>query len=418
MSSLRIIVSGLIAQHPTLGGVAWDYLAYVVGLHRMGHDVYYLEDSGQWPYRLDGGPTGTDWVAGTCEANVSHLDAVLGRFGLGDRWAYRFPRDGSWHGLGDGMRGEVVATADLVLNVSGALEHPEQYAGTGRLVYLDGDPVLTQIRYEAGAAGLDLVEQERTSLEALKGRIDDHDAHFSFGERLAASAVVPASAISWRPTRQPILLDEWSTDRPLGASFTTVMSWTSYRPAVFRGETYGHKDLELARFIDLPRLVPSARLELAMNRILHADWAVSDDGRPSSPLAALRERGWRLADPAVVCGDLDRYRAYVQSSLAEWSVAKQAYVAGQPGWLSGRSACYLASGRPAVVQDTGVGDLFPVGDGLLTFTTPDEAASAIDAVLTDPIHHAGAAAQLAVDHFGATMVLDRLLDDVFASAAR
>src|SRR5438067_8199358 len=111
-SPLRIIVTGLIAQHPLLGGVAWDYLQYVLGLARLGHDVYYLEDSGEWPYNFDGGPSGQDWVARDCSFNVEYLAKVMSRFGLADKWAYRFPTKSEWFGLSDQARREVIESAD------------------------------------------------------------------------------------------------------------------------------------------------------------------------------------------------------------------------------------------------------------------------------------------------------------------
>ena len=124
---LRVIVTGLIAQHPSLGGVAWDYVQYAAGLRRLGHDVYYVEDSGEWPYTLDGGPSGNESVARDCSSNVAHLASVMERFGLADRWAYRFPIEPRWFGLSDTKRREILTSADLLINVSGSLEHPTDY---------------------------------------------------------------------------------------------------------------------------------------------------------------------------------------------------------------------------------------------------------------------------------------------------
>ena len=168
---LRIVVTGLIAQHPRLGGVAWDYVQYPAGLARLGHDVYYLEDSGEWPYLLDGGDDPESWIARDPSENVRHLAAVMERAGLGDRWMYRFPIDGTWYGLPERRREEVLSSADLIVNVSGTLEHPERYRRGPRLVYIDSDPVFTQARLLAEPAG------------AFAQRVDAHDAFFSFGDR-------------------------------------------------------------------------------------------------------------------------------------------------------------------------------------------------------------------------------------------
>src|SRR5437660_8681523 len=219
-SGLRIIVTGLMAQHPELGGMTWHYLNYVLGLAALGHDVYYFEDSGQWPYNLDGGPDGSEWIAYDCSRNIEYLGSVLGRYGLADKWAYHFPIAPRWYGLPDRTRKEVLKSADLLINVSGSLVAPEHYRAVKELIYLDTDPVFTQIKLARGGAGgwteraLDSISRalprrfqgvepdallpklfamagadDSTSAERLerldyfsfRKRIETHDLHFSFG---------------------------------------------------------------------------------------------------------------------------------------------------------------------------------------------------------------------------------------------
>src|SRR5262245_8078094 len=189
-SSLRIIVTGLIAQYP-LGGMTWHYLQYVLGLARLGHDVYYLEDTGASPYHPASGVVVAD---GTFSAG--YLAGVMARYGLADRWTYRCcSRSGSQgFGLADGDRAEVIRSADLLLNVSGMLGRAEEYQPVRRLAYIDTDPVFNQIKLAQGQ-------------EDFRGLMDAHDVHFSFGERLS-SAAVPATGHHWRPTRQPVVLSE------------------------------------------------------------------------------------------------------------------------------------------------------------------------------------------------------------------
>ena len=195
-SSLRIIVTGFIAQHPLLGGVTWDYLQYPLGLARLGHDVYYFEDSGEWPYKLDGGPCGEDWTAYDCHKNVNRLATVMSRFGFEGKWAYRFPiGEGEWYGLSDTKRTEITKSADLLINVSGSLEHPEFYRGADTLAYIDSDPVFTQIKIAQGP-------------EKFRNCVNAHDVFFTFGERLPN--FLPALDYNWRPTRQPVVLSEWN----------------------------------------------------------------------------------------------------------------------------------------------------------------------------------------------------------------
>src|SRR5215203_6919033 len=144
--SLRIIVTGLIAQHPALGGVAWDYAQYAAGFLDLGHDVYYFEDSGEWPYKLDGTAYGDEAIAYDCTPNVTHLSNVMRRFGLSERWAYRFPITERWYGMHAAKRRDIVETADLLVNISGSLRRPGDYRRVRRLAYLDSDPVFTQIK--------------------------------------------------------------------------------------------------------------------------------------------------------------------------------------------------------------------------------------------------------------------------------
>jgi hypothetical protein len=378
-SRLRIIVSGLIAQYP-LGGVTWDYFQYVLGLAQLGHEVYYVEDTGQWPYNPIEGGLGKD-----CDFNVGYLAGIMSRYGLAEQWAYRFPWQSQWFGLSDSTRHEVIRSADLLINISGTLERPEEYRQVRRLAYIDSDPLFTQVKLARG------------QLDFRKW-IDLHDVQFSFGECL--SAAVPETGHQWRPTRQPIVLSEWRPETPHREVFTTVMNWTSYKPVVYGNQSYGQKDVEFMRFQELPSLVAPTVLEIAVNT-----------GKTRrAPRQLLAHKGWRVVDPAQVCPDLDTYRQYVESSKAEWSVAKNGYVLGQPGWFSCRSACYLAAGRPVAVQDTGFSAVLPVGEGLLTFTTVEGAVAAINEIEAHYARHAKAARALAEEYFDAAKVLERLID--------
>src|ERR671921_332979 len=222
---LRIIVTGFIAQYP-LGGVTWDYFQYVLGLARLGHDVYYLEDTGQWPYN----PVEVG-LSYDCAFNVEYLAGLMSRFGLENKWAYHaqlgggrenLPKKSQWFGLSDEERIEMVRSADLLINISGTLARPEDYRQVRRLIYIDSDPVFTQVKLARG----------QTDFRKL---VDAHDVHFSFGER--PSAAIPATGHHWRPTRQPIVLSEWRPTVPRRDVFTTIMNWTSHNSVPYRGQT-------------------------------------------------------------------------------------------------------------------------------------------------------------------------------------
>lgn len=381
---MRIIVTGLIAQYP-LGGVVWDYIQYVLGFRQLGHDVYYFEDTEQWPYNPQTGGIGKD-----CHYNVEYLSKVMRHFGLDENWAYCFPWQTQWFGLPDKKRKEVVESADLLINISGVLPRPEKYRSAKKLIYIDSDPVFTQIRIALGH---------------IKSMVDQHDVFFSFGECLAEASAVPDTGHQWIPTRQPIILSQWQPNEHYRDFFTTIMNWTSYKDIEFRGTKYGQKDSEFKKFMDLPSRVAPSGLELAVNvgKTRH------------TPMDLLKHKGWNIADPNVVCPDLESYRAYIQSSKGEFSVAKHGYAAGQSGWFSCRSACYLAAGKPVVLQETGFSRVLPVGAGLFAFNTLDEAVDAIKQVETNHDRHARAARALAEEYFDSDRVLDDLINHALES---
>ncbi len=165
--------------------------------------------------------------------------------------------------------------------------------------------------------------------------------------------------------------------------------------------------MEFRRFVELPEQVAPVPMEVALGPMQHTNWQAN--GQTATPRELLTRLGWRVADADEKCRDLDGYRQYIRSSRAEWSVAKNAYVQGRPAWFSERSACYLAAGRPVVVQDTGFSEVLPVGEGILSFETPDEAAEAIREVDGHHARHAAAAVGIAEAYFDSDKVLTRLV---------
>jgi hypothetical protein len=384
---LNIIVAGLIGQYP-IGGVAWDYIQYVLGLRDLGHHVTYLEDSEQWPYNPSQNGSGQE-----AAYNAEYLGRVMAQFGFADRWAYRFP-GGSlptgeiflerWYGLPDNQRHKAVDEADLLINVSSGIGNPARYRKIPRLAYVDTDPVFTQIR--------------AVQDQLFREHLDAHDVHFTYGE--CASESVPSTAHVWRPLRKPIALAEWDPSAVHRNVYTTVMNWTSYGDVTWQGRSYGQKDKEFLRFVDLPLTVAPIELELAIG------FGITR----RAPRDLLVHKGWRLVDPMQCHAGVDDYRRYIQSSKGEWTVAKNAYVEGRTGWFSGRTACYLAAGRPVVVQDTGFAPVLPVGEGILAFESFDEAAEALRQVEGNYSRHARAARAIAEEYFDARKMVSRVLE--------
>jgi hypothetical protein len=385
---MRIVITGLVATYP-LGGVGWDYLAYVDGLRRLGHEVLYLEDTGAWFYHPEA-QTFSDDAA----PNLRYLAEALGAVGAADTpWSVRAP-DGTQHGLGSAAVRRFCATADLFLNLSGACWLREEYRGARRTAYLDSDPGYTQAKLWAAEHGC-ATEDQLFSVDLIRR----HDCFFTFAEHIGApDCRVPSCGLDWRPTRQPVVLAHWPLVFDAAAPrFTTVMSWkTETAPPVIDGVPYGGKDVEFLRFLAMPERAP-VELEVAV--------------AGAAPREQLAAHGWRVVDGHARSATMQQYQRYLQGSRGEWSVAKHIYVALRSGWFSTRSAAYLASGKPVVVQDTGWSAHYPSGAGLLAFTTIDEAAAALAAVEADYRHHCEAARAVAERELAAPAVLERLLRD-------
>lgn len=382
---MRIIITGLVGQYP-FGGVIWDYLQYLLGFRSLGHEVLYLEDSGAWPY---------DPVAGTITADCSFalqsLQKIFTDFDLANSWVYRNGADGKFYGAGEKVAREWLRHGDLLVNVSSAGWLRDYDLRVGHKMFIDGDPMFCQIGLLDG------------SNPQYAGRLRDHHSHFTFGLSVGQpDCPVPLDGITWQPTVQPIALNHWPiTPAPPQAPWTTVMNWSSYPPKTWKGCPYGQKGIEFKKFYDLPKKSP-ARFQLAMGLGVDAQ----------RPADHLRKIGWDLVEPQEVVPDHLTYRKFLQNSVAEWSIAKHGYVQGKTGWFSCRSACYLALGRPVVVQETGWTKHLPSGHGALSFTDLAEAAEAIDRVTKDYSHHAQAARQLAEEHFEAKRVCQHLLQSI------
>jgi hypothetical protein len=381
---MKIVVTGLLAQYP-FGGVTWDYIQYLLGFRALGHEVWYLEDSGVWPYD----PVDQTYTE-DCSRNVAALAQIMADFDLADRWIYRNGANGQFYGLGDSVARELLAHADVVANVSGAALLQDYELGSSHLMFLDGDPMFTQ---------LGLVDETKPDYAANLRR---YHSHFSFGLNIGQpDCLVPTGGIVWRPTVQPISLAHWPVaPQPPQRGYTTVMNWASYAPKAWQGHIYGQKDLEFQKFLDLPKYSP-VTFELAMGQ---------GPGR-TRPTEKLRELGWTILEPDEIVPDYRRYHDFISDSRAEWSVAKHGYVQSRSGWFSCRTACYLAAGRPAVVQDTGWSRYLPDEGGVLPFRSIEECVAQIERIEKDYSQHQRLARALAEERFSAEKVCAALLRD-------
>jgi hypothetical protein len=376
----RILVLHLAGQYP-LGGMGWQAIHYVVGLARLGHDVYYVEDSWAPPYD----PRVKSPVE-DCAYGVEFLRQTMERFGLGDRWAYRDMIHDRCYGLERGRLDQLYREADALINVCGATRLREEHMACPIRIYVQTDPVVDQIL---------VAENNARTIETLAA----HTHHFTYGENLGQpDCPIPMEKFDWRPTRPPVVLGFWEPDFNLAAShFTTVGTWENMKKDVrFEGETYyWSKHVNFLRLVDLPRLTPQP-LELALEIV----------DAPTREF--LLERGWQLADAYEKSRDTDTYLQQIYASRGELTVAKDLYARTRCGWFSDRSVCYLAAGKPVVTQETGFSKLVPTGRGLFSFETAEGAAAALEEINRDYAHHCRAAREVATGSFDSDKVLGEL----------
>jgi hypothetical protein len=379
-SRKRLVVLHLAGRYP-LGGIGWQAAHYVLGLARLGHDVYYVEDSGAHPY-----DPRVKSVVEDSSYGVAFLADVMARFGLADRWAYVDAVTGICHGLSRERLRDVYREADGLLNVCGATQLKEEHLRCPVRIYVETDPVFEQIR---------VAEGDRRAIEAL----EEHTHHFTYGENLGQpDCPIPLEKFAWRTTRPPVIPDLWDARvNPAAERFTTVATWKNVGKDIrFRGETYSwSKHMNFLQMADLP-----GRTRQPLELALEVDDAATRD--------LLVRNGWVLTNAFEASRDITAYQRHIERSRGEFTVSKDLVARTRSGWFSDRSVCYLAAGKPVVTQDTGFGKFVPTGVGLLAFETVEEAAAALDEVNRDYAGHCRAARGIAEEYFAADRVLDRL----------
>jgi len=384
-----------------IAGVIWQHIHYIVGLQRLGHDVYYIEDSARIPYNPE-----TFEVTTEFEYTARLLDRLAREFEFRNRWAFcaRYLPGNPTAGLRLRRIRQLYREADAILNICGAQEFNDDLLVSDRILYIESDPGVEQIKIDKGV---------KSTIQYL-GR---HHALFTFGENIGTKSFpVPTHALKWLPTRQPVVTDLWRTARdpvrsstrgvaggsPDGSVFTSVANWSTsgLKDITWRGKKYlWSKSREFLRFIAAPKKAGET-FELATN-IEHG-----------ATRAKFERNGWRLTSPLQMSVDYWLYRDYIQRSKGEFTVAKDQYVRLKTGWFSDRSACYLAAGRPVITQETGFTKFYGGEAGLLSFRTVDEIADSVKKINADYAKHSRAAYALARDVFEAKKVVRSILDRV------
>lgn len=373
--SLKILCCGHLVRYP-LGGFCWHHLQYLIGLKRLGHEVVFLEHYG-WEgscYDPD-----RDQMSGDPGYGVRFVESLMNARGLAGRWSY-LAEDGTTYGMPRENLRDFCRDSDLCINLSN-VNWTDEITLCPRRVLVDTDPVFTQI----GAVG-------------MSESFAQYHRLFTFGQNVhKPGCSMPTAGMNWIGTCQPIVLDLWPVEPASRQSpFTTVTNWSAYGDHTYEGVTYGQKDREFELFIELPR-----HTDQSMKLALSAEPAIKE---------RLQSHGWGVLNALETSRDPVGYQQFIRASKGEWCVSKHGYVASRCGWFSDRSAGYLASGRPVILQDTCFSQWLPCGLGLIPFTTLEDAATAIKRISEDYPAHCRAARQIAETHFEAGKVLTKLLE--------
>ncbi len=402
----RVVVGVYMARYP-LGGMLSCSLQWPVGLDRLGHDVYVVEKA-PWPdscYDPRSGRMGDDGTYG-----VAIVQDLLEAHGLEGRFCF-VDRGGRYHGLDRDAIQRVFNSADVFIDNGSNGMWLEEASRMPVKVYFDGEPGYRQMKMAgARSAGVHALTSPTafgkqplpagSAPPADERRGDSYDCYYTVGRNIGTSASKsPTAGIDWRPIFHPVCCDLFrEAPEPFSDRFTTVMNWRTHEPLEFEGVTYGQKDVEFQKFLDLPRR-SKATLEIA----------VSGPDVPRWPLEAL---GWELQDAHSVTQSVGDYWEYILSSAGEFSVAKEVFVSTNNGWFSDRSAAYLASGRPVILQETGFSSHLPCGEGLFAVRSVAEAAAAIAEITSDPKRHGLRAREIAYEYLESSKVISGLLESV------
>jgi hypothetical protein len=378
----KLLVNGTLANLLYNGGNTMATLQFVMGLQRLGFEVLFFEH------------LSPDGCRDANDAQCAFLDSVqrgyfadvMTNFSLSGQSSLLY--NGGVEHWGVSLKDIVsfACDAEALIGKGGLPALPEEINSIKRKIYIDEDPVYTQL-WES-AYGIDL-------------GLERADYLFTVGLNIGTSRCsIPTGRRRWHKLLPAVDLEFWRTanDARSSQKLTTVASWRGYAPLEYQGEWYHQKAVEFKRFLSLPSYI-TRPVEVALSIYPH----------DKEDLDLLERHGWSVVDPRVHVRDPWAYRSYIAHSGAELGIAKNAYVKAQSGWFSDRSAAYLASGKPVLVQDTGLADHLPLGTGLIPFHTLNELVEAVHDLEARYSDHCFAARKIAEDYFSAEKVLTTML---------
>ncbi|MGH7455144.1 MAG: glycosyltransferase, partial [bacterium] len=283
---------------------------------------------------------------------------------------------------------EIAGRADILINISGMLKDETLVSHIPTRVFLDLDPAFNQLWHV---------------VEGIDMGFDRHTHFVTVGLALGESdCTIPTCGLPWIKTLQPVVLSEWPVAEQITYNaLTTIANWRGYGSIEYDGKFYGQKAHSLRQFMTLPKQTDENFL-LAL--AIHPD--------EKKDLKALHDNDWQLSDPQQVAATPESYQRFIQGSKAEFGIAKSGYVISRSGWFSDRSACYLASSRPVIAQNTGFSRFLPTGEGLFAFNTMEEVLTGLEHLKRDYARQARTARALAEEYFDANRVLKKLLEKI------
>lgn len=393
MEKLRIVVGGYIGLYPT-GGAVWDYIQYPLGLKTLGHDVFYIEDTMQFPVFQNNNAKWDD-----ASSTVRYLKEIMEHFGFKERWAYRDIASDHCYGMSLNKVLEICNTADVFINISCSTVVRNEYLQIPKRVLIDTDPMFTQVTLFNELSG-----EQGTSVKEMT---ETHNYLFTFGENIGdPDCRVPTQHLNWLNTRQPVCIDYWINNKsPNNFGVTSILNWSGRTKMKYDNEEWGQKDVEFMKYIEIPGRFPDLKFEVVINPPLNKESLFNP--------VNMRNHGWNVISPVQQVSGYANYSAFIKTSVAEFAVAKETYVKSNSGWFSGRSACYLAAGKPVIAQETCWSKFIPAGNGLFTFNDMDSAVSSLLIVNENLYKHSVAAVEIARNYFDSNLVLNDMINKIY-----
>jgi hypothetical protein len=379
-----IIMGSYMVRYPLGGNISWA-LQYLLGFRELGHEVYFVEKYVHEDSCYD--PV-AQHMSDDCSYGVKVVSELLASYGLEDHWCFVESGD-QYHGLSRKRIEEIFSRADLYIeNGAHGAWNEEAFTSRALKVYIDVDPAFTQVNfYRKLKSGID---------------IPAFDRYYTNGMNIGKDGnIIPDCGIQWHYIFNPVNTSLFNQVAPPDdGPYSTIMNWISYRETVqYKGVSYGHKSIEFDKFATLPTLV-DVNMEMAVS------------GLDGPDRKRVKQSGWHLVDAQKVTFTIDDFKEYLRNCRGEFSVVKNMYQATSSAWFSDKSAAFMASGRPVILQETGFSEYLPTGEGLFAVKNVEEAKDAIEMIEARYQFHSDRALEIAREYLEATKVLGKFINEL------